>query len=55
MQKKCLQKTHQKPSKNPEKPSKNPEKPKNQNFKKWVFANPDHYLEWRIRVGLEQC
>jgi len=33
MQKKCLQKTQQKPFKNPE-------KPKNQNFKKWVFANP---------------
>jgi len=28
MQKKCLQKTQQKPSKNPEKPSKNPEKPR---------------------------
>jgi len=48
MQKKCLQKTQQKPIKNPEKPCKNPEthrktqqKPKNQNFKNWVFANPE--------------
>jgi len=50
MQKKCLQKKQQKPIKNPAKTQKNPaktqknpaktQKPKNQNFKKWVFANP---------------
>jgi len=36
MQKKCLQKN----SKNPLKTQQNPENPKNQNFQKWVFANP---------------
>jgi len=55
MQKKCLQKTQQKPIKNPAKTQKNPaktqknpaktQKPKNQNFKKWVFANPAHKIK----------
>jgi len=41
MQKKCLQKTQQKPIKNPAKTQKTQQKPKSQNFKKGVFANPD--------------
>jgi len=59
MQKKCLQKTQQKPIKNPAKTQKTPaktqknpekprktQKPKNQNFQKWVFANP--VKTWQI-------
>jgi len=48
MQKKCLQNPQQKP------PTKTQQKPKNQNFIKWIFANPAH-MPLKVNFNRVHC